>query len=99
MSGNNIERNGVEDFSVTLQHGVKARFSRQENTSDYEVKSENVPVSPREQRHDATIGRTQLAVPNHKMEQSDPRLLEPINGDSHSETTREKLIESTIQDT
>jgi hypothetical protein len=33
------------------------------------------------------------------MEQSDPRLLEPINGDSHSETTREKLIESTIQDT
>jgi hypothetical protein len=98
LSGNSIERNGVEDFSVTLQHGVTARFSRQKNTSDYEVKYENVPVFLREYLHDATIGRTQLAVPNHKMEQFNARLIKLIDETFAPETTREELIKSAIQD-
>ena len=98
MTGNSIERNGIEDFSVTLQYGVTARFSRQENMSDYEVKYENVPLFLRDYLHDATIGRTQLAGPKHKMEQFNARLIELINEIFAPETTREDLIESAIQD-
>lgn len=98
MSGNSVERNSDEDFSVTLQHGITARFSKREKTGDYEVTYENVPVFLREYLHDATIGRTQLAVPDYKIEQFNARLIKLINEIFAPETTREELIESAIQD-
>lgn len=98
MPENSIKRNDAEDFSATLQYGVVARFSRQENTSNYEVKYENVPAGLREYLHDATIGRTQLALPNHMIERFNARSIESINEIVAPETTKEELIESAIQD-
>jgi hypothetical protein len=95
---NSIERNDAEDFSATVQCGVVAHFSRQENTGDYEVKYENVPVGLREYLHDATIGRTQLALSNHMIEQFNARSIESINEIVAPETTRKELIESATQD-